>query len=356
MTYSSLFTSLLIVAALAHHSAYADSGPTQPELNAAGQSTEWLLPNHDYGGQRFVDLKQVTDQNAAELRPVCIYQAGDVRPFQTNPLVYKGLMYITTASSTVALDAATCAVRWRHDWQSKAKNAEVKVGDIVANPYRSRGAALKDGKLIRSTSDGYLIALDIDSGKRVWEKHVAEAEKYELMIMAPLVYEDLIISGIGISEYGVRGWIGAFRLSDGEPVWRFNTVPSEGEPGFDTWNGTEDAPHGGGGIWVTPSLDAGKGLLYIAVGNPVPDFFGSVRMGKNLYTAAMVVLDARSGKLQWFRQFVPHDQHDWDLTVTNPLCSTVIGGVRGRWSRLPERTGFCELSTGKVMSKSMQCP
>jgi glucose dehydrogenase len=61
------------------------------------------------------------------------------------------------------------------------------------------------------------------------------------------------------------------------------------------------------------------GDLIIAVGNPAPHFFGDVRMGKNLYTAAMVVLDAKSGKLQWFRQFVPHDQHDWDLTVTNPL-------------------------------------
>jgi glucose dehydrogenase len=59
-------------------------------------------------------------------------------------------MYVTTASSTIALDAATCAVRWRHDWQSKARNAEVKIGEIVVNPYRSRGAALKDGKLIRS--------------------------------------------------------------------------------------------------------------------------------------------------------------------------------------------------------------
>jgi alcohol dehydrogenase (cytochrome c) len=204
MWYSILFTAVLLVAGLAQHDAHADGGPTQAELNAAAQSTEWLLPNRDYAGQRSVDLKQITHQNAMELRPVCIYQAGDVRPFQTNPLVYHGVMYVTTPSSTIALDAATCAVRWRHDWQSKARNAEVKVGEIVVNPYRSRGAALKDGKLIRSTSDGYLIALEINTGKLVWEKHVAEAEKYELMIMAPLVYEDLVISGIGISEYASK--------------------------------------------------------------------------------------------------------------------------------------------------------
>jgi len=230
MRYSILSAAVLLAAGLAHYGAYADSGPTQAELNAAGESTEWLLPNHDYAGQRFVDLKQITRQNAADLRPVCIYQAGDLRPFQTNPLVYKGVMYVTTPSSTIALDAASCAVRWRHDWQSKARNAGVEFGGRVVNPYRSRGAALKDGKLIRSTSDGYLIAVDIDTGALVWEKHVAEAEKYELMIMAPLVYEDLVISGIGISEYGVKGWIGAFRLSDGEPVWRFNTVPGRVNP------------------------------------------------------------------------------------------------------------------------------
>ena len=327
MRSSTCVTAIFLAVGLAHHNAHAGSGPTRAELNAAGINTEWLLPNHDYAGQRFVDLKQITHQNAAELRPVCIYQAGDVRPFQTNPLVYQGVMYVTTASSTIALDAATCEVRWRHDWRSKARNAEVKVGESVVNPYRSRGAVLKDGKLIRSTSDGYLIALEIDTGTLVWEKHVAEAEKYELMIMAPLVYEDLVISGIGISEYGVKGWIGAFRLSDGEPVWRFNTIPGEGEPGFDTWSSTDETPRGGGGLWVTPSLDAEKGLLYVAVGNPVPDFFGAARMGKNLYTAAMVVLDAKTGKLQWFRQFVPHDQHDWDLTVTNPLYSTIIGGM-----------------------------
>jgi alcohol dehydrogenase (cytochrome c) len=324
-----LLAAILLAAGLVPCGAEAESGPTANELKEAGQGGEWLLPNRDYAGQRFADLRQITPQSAAQLRPVCIYQVGDLRPFQTNPLVYKGVMYVTTPSSTIALDPTTCAVRWRHDWQPKAKNAEVKnLGEAVVNPYRSRGAALKDGKLVRSSSDGYLIALDLDTGKPVWEKHVADAEKYELMIMAPLVFEDLVITATGISEYGVKGWIGGFRLADGEPVWRFNTVPGEREAGSDTWGRTDEAPRGGGGIWVTPSLDAEKGLLYAAVGNPAPDFYGDVRSGSNLYTGSMIVLDARSGKLQWYRQFVPHDLHDWDLTITNPLYSTVIGGAR----------------------------
>ena len=125
MKHLMLSAATLVAAGLGQYSAYAADGPTQAELNAAGESTEWLLPNHDYGGQRFVDLKQITHQNAAELQPVCVYEDVEVRPFQTNPLVYKGVMYVNTPSSTMALDAATCALRWRHDWQVKARNAEV---------------------------------------------------------------------------------------------------------------------------------------------------------------------------------------------------------------------------------------
>ena len=55
--------------------AHAQQGPTQEELNTAHRSTEWLLPNHDYAGVRFVDLKEITPANAATLRPVCMFRA-----------------------------------------------------------------------------------------------------------------------------------------------------------------------------------------------------------------------------------------------------------------------------------------
>ncbi len=300
--------------------AQSAGGPTQDELNRAAQSNEWLLPNHSYASQRFVDLKQIDKTNASRLRPVCIYSPGDTNRFAANPLVYQGTMFITSGDTTVALDAASCELRWRHEWKPKAKAAEYRSpSGVVINPFKSRGAAIKDGKLVRATSDSQLIALDIADGKLLWEKTVASAEKYELIIMAPLIYEDLVIAGIGISEFAVRGWIGAFRLADGEPVWRFHTVPSDGEPGAETWSEATERGRGGGGVWVTPSLDQETGLLYAAVGNPVPDFFGDTRKGANLYTAAMVVLDAKTGKLRSHKQFVEHDLHDWDLTTTGPL-------------------------------------
>ncbi len=298
---------------------FAQAGPTQQELDNAGASTEWLLPNHDYAGVRYVDLAQITPANAASLRPVCQFQGADLIRSQSNPLVYRGVMYVTTTYSTVALDPVTCRVKWRHDWKVKAKEGNTSI--------KNRGVALKDGKVIRGTQDGYLIALDAETGKPLWEVQAARPDKFEAIGMTPLAFEDLVIVGPNGSEYGVKGWIAAFRLSDGQQVWKFNTIPDDGEPGADTWGDTDARLKGGGAIWTTPSLDSAKALIYVPVGNPAPDFFASQRPGANLYTNAMVVLNARTGELQWYKQGVPHDTHDWDLPVVSPLFTANIGGA-----------------------------
>jgi alcohol dehydrogenase (cytochrome c) len=292
--------------------------PSQEELNAAQTNTaDWLLSNHDYSGQRFVDLKQINPQNVQQLRPACIYQSGDTKAFHNNPIVYRGVMYITTTWSTIAIDATSCKVRWRHNWRPKS---------IEVHPP-NRGAAIKDGRVVRATTDGYLFALDIETGKLLWEKKLVAAEKNEGSFnMAPVIFEDLIILGLGISEQGVKGWVGAFKLDNGDPVWRFNTVPDDGEPGAETWGQGDARKRGGGSVWSPPSLDAATGLGYIPVANPAPDFFGDLRPGANLYTGSMVVLDVRTGKLKWFYQAVPHDTHDWDLTQASPLFTANVGG------------------------------
>ena len=263
---------------------HAATGPTQEELNQAGSSTEWLLPNHDYAGVRYVDLDQITPDNAASLRPVCAFQGADLNRALNNPIVYGGVMYVTTLYSTFALDPATCKVKWRHDWKPKGKEAN---GSI-----KNRGVAIKDGKLVRGAQDGWMFALDAETGKLLWDVKAANAEKYEALSINPLLFEDLVIIGPSGSEFGVKGWIGAFRLEDGAPVWRFNTIPDDNEPGAETWGDADSRLKGGGGIWTTPALDAANGHLYVAVGNPAPDMFANLRPGTNLYTNSL-----RTGKI-----------------------------------------------------------
>jgi len=295
-------------------------GPTQAELTAAGpKTTDWLFTNHDYGAQRYVDATQIKPSNVASLRPVCLYQVGDMFPFPTNPLIYKGTMYFTSRDATISIDAATCKLNWRYDRPSRVGAAY--------GLKQNRGAAIKDGKLIYGTHDGFLIALDAGTGKELWVRDVADASKNQGgFTMAPILFEDLIIAAPAGSELGVKGWIGAFKLATGEPVWRFNTVPDDNEPGADSWPSHDARQHGGGTVWGSLTIDVAKGLLYLPVSNPTPDFEGDRRPGDNLYTDSLVVLDARTGKYSWHYQVTPHDTHDYDLTQAGPLFTATIDG------------------------------
>jgi alcohol dehydrogenase (cytochrome c) len=219
MSAGSILLAVAFLIGLVTLPAHAQQGPTQAELNAAASNAvDWLLTNHDYGGQRFVDAKEITRDNAGSLRAACVYQAGDLRPFHTNPLVYRGVMYLTTSQATIALDAATCRVQWRHFWRPKAKE----------NWPQSRGVALKEGVVIRGTSDGYLLALDALTGRLLWERAAADAERGETFTMPPVVFEDLVIIGPAGNEVPVRGWVGAFRVATGEPVSPLFTAPVNG--------------------------------------------------------------------------------------------------------------------------------
>src|SRR5207244_6474798 len=112
-------------------------------------------------------------------------------------------------------------------------------------------------------------------------------------------------------EFGTRGFIDAYDAASGKLVWRFNTVPGEGELGSDSWSG-ESWQRGGVSTWITGTYDPELNLVFWGIGNPGPDMDGDVRRGDNLYSCSIVALDADTGKLKWHYQFTPHDVHDWD--------------------------------------------
>src|SRR5262249_39107209 len=127
------------------------SGPTHEDLLAADtRGRDWLMREHDYSGTRYSPLSQITTANVSRLRAVCLYQAAETGNFQNGPIVDRGTMYFTLADVTLAIDAVTCRPKWRYAWTQRTQTS-----DAV-----NRGAAIKDGRVVRGTSDGYLLALD----------------------------------------------------------------------------------------------------------------------------------------------------------------------------------------------------
>ncbi len=293
------------------------AGPNQSDLDRSATSTDtWLMTNKSYDGHRYVALDQITPANVATLKEMCVLDSGVEAPAQSTPVLYDGKLFLSVGQTTIAVDASNCTEVWRHEWQLKGK--------ALSKP--NRGVAIKDGLVVRGTSDGYLIALSMADGKLAWENQMTSADNSHYLSMPAMIVGDKVIYGTAGADWGARGWIGAFKLSDGSEVWRFNALPLPGEPGAETWGTPEALAHGGGSFWTPVSVDRAANVVYVPVGNPAPDFFGDVRIGSNLYTNALVALDLDTGKPKWAKQFVPHDVRDWDLSQTSPLVTIEIGG------------------------------
>jgi alcohol dehydrogenase (cytochrome c) len=287
------------------------------DLAGRSDTGDWLYVDHDLAGTRYSHLKQITSKNVSRLVKACAYSFPDKEPSQTAPIVSAGRMYLTTAHHTVAVDGADCQVIWSSTWTPRDHEP--------TNTHR--GAALADRKIIRGTDDGFLLALDATDGHTLWAKQIADPKEGYFISMPPLVHGNLIYIGPAGAETAAHGWVGAFRINDGEQVWRFNIVPADGEPGADTWGPDPAARrHGGGNLWTPMSFDVPRNLLYVPGGNAAPDLYDDDRPGINLYTNSLIALDATTGRLAWYRQFIPHDVHDYDVTHVAPVFKTTISG------------------------------
>ena len=293
----------------------------------------WLMHSGQYHSQRFSRLDQINRANVGRLRLSWVRQLPTLGQVQTSPLVVDGVMYLTTPENEVyALDAATGNVFWtyQHDLSDTL---------TLCCSKQSRGVAMLGDRLYLTTMDAHLIALDAATGSELWDKTMADHLAGYSMTAAPLVVKDLIVTGTGGGEYGIRGWVDAYDAETGERRWRANTIPGPGEPGHETWEG-DSWRTGGASTWMTGSYDPALNLIYWGVGNPGPDWNGEVRRGDNLYSDSVIAIDADTGEIKWHFQFTPHDVHDWDACQIPVLVDLDVNGTTVKAMLWANRNGF----------------
>jgi alcohol dehydrogenase (cytochrome c) len=273
--------------------------------DAESDPGNWLTYSGQYHSQRHSPLDQIRRSNADRLRVKWAYQLHTLNEVETSPLVVDGIMYLTRSpSDVIALDAKTGRPFWTYEHQ-----LDPEVNFCCGE--QNRGVAILGDRLYLGTLDAHLVALDSKTGFVKWDVDVADSKAGYSKTAAPLAVKDMIVSGIAGGEFGIRGFLDAYDAETGERVWRFQTIPGEGEPGNETWEG-DSWKTGGSPTWMTGSFDPELNLIYWGTGNPGPDWNGEVREGDNLYSDSVVALDADTGELKWYFQFTPHDVHDWD--------------------------------------------
>ncbi len=379
------------VSSLAISSLAAHAEPVTPDrLKAAGADTaNWLTHGRDYSNQRFSPLDQINAGTIKKLVPKWIYQTGVSATFQTTPLVADGIMYLSAPfSHVIALDAKSGREIWRYEHKKKTEklccgpsNRGVALGDglVYVATVDARVVAL-DAKTGKTVWD---IAMAGDAPDPVaTEDKRARGEGNALSdrgvtgstgvgaAAAPLVYDGMVIAGItgvgyglhldaarpgmplgaviGVAgRYGRPGFLAAYDAKTGKKVWQFDTTQQgwEGEYRETTPDGVPlhrdiagekaAAPKfgdawkfGGGSIWHSPAVDAERGLIFFGIGNPSPQSIDDTRPGDNLYSVSLVAVEAKTGKLVWHYQQVPHDLWGYDVASPPVLFDVTIDGQK----------------------------
>ena len=310
---------------------------------------EWPTFNGNVSGNRYSPLTAINKSNVSRLsvkwtfsiplwslfHPDTPYYRQNMQYFglETVPIVADGVMYVTGPNEVFALDPRTGHQIWHY---SRPRSTDL-VSD--ASLGTNRGVAVLGDHVFMVTDNARLIALNRVTGRPVWEVVMPdEAQRYG-GTMAPLIVKDMVIAGVSGGDWGIRGFLAAYKAATGERVWRHWTIPAKGDPGFDTWKGTAVAT-GGGGTWQTGSYDPETDTLYWATGNPWPNSDDRERGGDNLFTDCVLALDPATGKLKWYYQFTPHDVRDWDANEPNVLVNTTYRGEERKLLLHADRNGF----------------
>lgn len=308
---------------------------------------DWLTYNGNLSGNRFTSLTQINPSNVEKLSLKWVLPIEHFG-LETTPIVADGVMYATGPNQAYALDALSGRVIWKYS----RPRTQGLVGD--ASLGTNRGMAILKDKVFMVTDNAHLLALNRITGALVWENVMPEEPMKYGSTVSPLIVNDTVIAGVSGGDWGIRGFIICYKADTGEKLWRHWSIPSRGEPGSETWAGSE-LLKGGGSTWLTGSFDPETNTLFWPTGNPWPDSDDRTRPGDNLYTNCILALDPSNGTLKWFYQFTPHDTNDRDAEEPPVLVNTVYQGQPRKLLLHADRNGYfyvLDRTNGKVLFHS----
>src|SRR6266851_2832080 len=307
-------------------------------LNPDKEPQNWLMNHRTYDGQRYSPLASISRGNVKNLKlAYAVPLGGGAGNEFTNatPLAEDGFLYVTDSWNVLYKIDARSGDLGRIVWRMDPKQDR---------QMRSRGAALW-GNLVITGAGGFgnsprIIATDKESGKVVWETSFSDTPDVTFTA-APLAIKDKLIVGAANGDQGVRDWIAGLDAATGKLVWRKFTIPAPGEPGSETWKGNTNAwQTGGAAVWVTGTYDPATNQTIWGTGNPVPMFDPTYRPGDNLYTNSAISYDPDTGNMNWYFQYTPGDQWDFDEAGTHILIDAEVAGQPRKLITHSDRNGF----------------
>jgi alcohol dehydrogenase (cytochrome c) len=288
-----------------------DMRPVTDEMLRRPPDADWLHWRRTADGWGYSPLKEITRGNVHGLQLAWSW-AMDPGTQVTTPVVHDGVMFLASPNDIVhALDAATGDLLWEY------------YDDVDLPPVRRevRGLAIYEDKVYLNTPDARIIALDMRTGRKVWDVQVADPKMGFRYSAAALVVRGMLISGLQNNNFvGEKNAITAHDARTGRELWRTRTIALPDEPGGDTWGDVPAVFRAGADMWITGSYDPELDLIYWSTAQAKP-FARAARgtEGDALYSNTTLALDPDDGRIVWYRQWIPGEQHDMDEVFEHVL-------------------------------------
>jgi lanthanide-dependent methanol dehydrogenase len=326
------------------------------EKNIA-DSKNWATQAGDMYNQRYSKLAQINKGNVGKMQVAWTFSTGVLRGHEGSPLVIDGKMYLHSPfpNKVFAVDLDTQKILWKYEPKQDPAVIPQMCCDTV-----NRGLAYAEGKIILQQADSMLIALDAKTGKLVWSTKNGDPKLGAVNTNAPHIFKNKVITGISGGEWGVRGFIAAYNLSDGKLAWKGYSVGPDAEMLMDpektmTWTNGAMAPVGkdsslktwkgdqwkigGGTTWGWYSYDKALNLMYYGTGNP-STWNPAQRPGDNKWSMTIFARDVDTGMAKWVYQMTPYDEWDFDGINEMILADIPVKGKPTKALVHFDRNGF----------------
>src|SRR5215470_2440861 len=171
---------------------------TIQELVNDGKNTENVLTQSmGYDRKSYSPLKQINKSNVKKLVPVWSTSVMNDQGELAQPTIYNGVMYVVNGKWAFAIDVETGRQIWRTP-------TEIESG-ITRAAFNRGAATIYNGKVFRVTIDNHVLALDMKTGKELWNQKFADAKQGYYATGGPIVANGVLISGVAGGESTTRG-------------------------------------------------------------------------------------------------------------------------------------------------------
>ncbi|KAA8608894.1 glucose dehydrogenase [Salipiger aestuarii] len=330
--------------------------PSDARVPAAGP--DWQSFHGQVSGAKFSPLDQITPDNVAQLELAWRAQTGDVSDgsgdlpatvWSATPIYANGLLYIGTPFyRVIAYDPATGEQVWSFDTQSTLKA-------LTQPALKNRGVAYwqaddpQDGAACQKivylgTMDAQLFAIDADSGvpcEDFANGGVLDVNQWNTLndrwplslLQPPTIVGDHVIIGWAGNDWdwaeAPPGSVFSVNAQSGALEWTFDTLPEDIRARTGTAN-----------VWTAMSADEDRGIVYLPVASPSPNYWGGNRTEDIPYATSTTALDVDTGEVIWSRQWVHHDIWDYDINAAPTLMDITVDGENVPALMQPTKMGF----------------